>query len=245
MPSAPRHTARQQGNILFLILLAVVLFAALSYAVTSSMRGGGRDASSEGAKTHAATIIQQLAMVDNTIQRMTMAGVKPEHLDFNDGGLNSSMNVNSNCANDTCRVFRQMTLAPAPRGASDMGDPPNSGVWTPNREGKLFAILASIKHVGTTLPEIIIGYKGLNKATCDQINIMNGIYAEGAAMISMYENFGTGGTDYTDFAGNMDPFPALTADKWGSNDPRLIGRNTFCFYRGTVGHYAMHVVYPR
>jgi len=76
---------RTRGNILFLILLAVVLFAALSYAVTSSMRGGGRDASSENLQAGAAAISQYVALLRIEVQRlMLMNDCKVENIDWRD-----------------------------------------------------------------------------------------------------------------------------------------------------------------
>lgn len=62
----------QRGNILFLILLAVVLFAALSYAVTSSTQGGGADASSEIAELEAARQADYITLIQNTALRLEM-----------------------------------------------------------------------------------------------------------------------------------------------------------------------------
>lgn len=62
----------QRGNILFLILLAVVLFAALSYAVTQSIQGGGNDASSEIADLEAARQSDYITLVQNTALRLEL-----------------------------------------------------------------------------------------------------------------------------------------------------------------------------
>lgn len=59
---------QQTGNVLFLILIAVVLFAALSYAVTQSSRGGGNTAA-ESARLDASRILQWYAKMQNDYMR--------------------------------------------------------------------------------------------------------------------------------------------------------------------------------
>jgi hypothetical protein len=56
---------KQSGNVLFLILIAVALFAALSYAVTQSSRGGG-DADNELAQIAQAESDNCTSSVDAT-----------------------------------------------------------------------------------------------------------------------------------------------------------------------------------
>lgn len=62
----------RSGNVLFLILIAVALFAALSYAVTQSSRSGGNDISDEDARLAASRILQFNTNLDSVIQRLRL-----------------------------------------------------------------------------------------------------------------------------------------------------------------------------
>jgi type II secretory pathway pseudopilin PulG len=65
--------AHQKGNVLFLILIAVALFGALSYAVTQSTRGGS-SADKETIELKAVEFIQQAALITQTIKRKYLLG---------------------------------------------------------------------------------------------------------------------------------------------------------------------------
>lgn len=62
----------QKGNILFLILIAVALFAALSYAVTGSSRTSSNAISDDKAKIAASQIIQYATMIEQAISKMRL-----------------------------------------------------------------------------------------------------------------------------------------------------------------------------
>jgi len=66
-------TAGERGNALFLILIAVALFAALSYAITQSGRGGGT-VDKEQALITAAAIVEYPATLRTAVTRMIITG---------------------------------------------------------------------------------------------------------------------------------------------------------------------------
>lgn len=63
-----------RGNILFMLLIGVVLFAALSYAVSQSLRGGGKDASQEKAQLDQGVLDSYQAAVRNGAYRLELDG---------------------------------------------------------------------------------------------------------------------------------------------------------------------------
>lgn len=77
MSSSPSSSS---GNVLFLILIAVALFAALSYAVTSSTRSGGGDASKEKVILAVNQFEQFKSSVNTSYLRLKMNGCSIESI---------------------------------------------------------------------------------------------------------------------------------------------------------------------
>lgn len=92
-----------RGNALFLILIGVALFAALSYAVTQTGRGG-RDARNETIEIEASRLFTQMASIRSAVDRLTLLGCPKEQLSY-EGAPGSYANQVKFPSDTDCLVF--------------------------------------------------------------------------------------------------------------------------------------------
>lgn len=160
-----RIIQKEDGNVLFLILIAVALFAALSYAVTSSTRSGG-NASSETNLISSAQVTQYPASVSTAIVRMIISGTSVSEVRFNRPAEFSDLD------NDPIGVFHpdgggaQYVTAPA-----DVMVDGNPGDWTFNGELEV----PDIGSAGAGGNDIIAFLVGIRQSICSKINEEHGL----------------------------------------------------------------------
>lgn len=174
-----------RGNVLFLILLAVALFAALSYAVTQAGRSGGKDISDEDARLAASQITQYATLLEQTVTRLRLSnGCRDTQISFaadSDGDGNwydtDDDYHNPNAPSDfSCHVFH------ADGGAiynSEISDGLNDGSdWVFTGRNRVIHVGISSCPGGSgdpTCPELMALLRNLPLQTCISINENLGI----------------------------------------------------------------------
>lgn len=145
----------QRGTALFLILIAVALFAALSYAMTSSTRGSGRGVEWEKARLTAQRFISFGDGVRRAVMRMRIAGAEISDLNFDPA------------ATGKYAVFSEegggALFSPPPPEADAQND---AYVWNFYKPSEGW----SSPGVGTSAPELFIWIVGLDENVCKAIN---------------------------------------------------------------------------
>lgn len=226
----------EQGNVLFLILIAVALFAALSYAVTSSTRSSGGDAGSETNLISSAQITQYPSSVGTSIVRMIISGIGIDEIRFNRPSEFDDLDAVA------IGVFHpkggSATYNPAPASIMLDGD---AGDWTFNADLEVPDIGLS----GADGNDIIAFLVGIKQSICRKINEEHGLGAVAPVLSSdlssdytnrMYDD---GSTDY-EFPMATDE-PDIT-DGSGTFDGQPFG----CFQNAGGGDYVYyHVVVER
>lgn len=95
----------EQGNVFFYILIAIALFAALSYAVSRNNSGSTNIFTDEQAKLAAQEIIEYGNTVANAVQKLRLRGCSDTEISFQNNIVGGYINTPPSPADNSCHVF--------------------------------------------------------------------------------------------------------------------------------------------
>lgn len=157
-PLPERHGER--GSIIFYILIAVVVFAALTYAVATSLRGNGTSLNSQQTSLAASDIIATGNRLVEAVTRLRLRDIPKDFISFENSTVTGY--TNGACASGTCKVFDGagggLTWETAPSGSQT-----TAHAWG-------FTATRAINQVGTSDPELIALLPNLTLDVCNAIN---------------------------------------------------------------------------
>ena len=230
----------QKGNVLFLILVAVVLFAALSYAVTQSSRGSG-NANDEQAVISTAQKIQFANAVKVAFDRLSIRGCDKSEISFDwTPGVGSEKNANAP-SDLSCHIFSANGGGVAPPQLSEQVDAyAGANGWTevdryafPGHGASDDVSTAGGRCIGC---EVFFVYHNASDAECLEIN---GEFAGLSTFPPMYYVL------YNNYDGDF----STTGGYWLENEAGGVVGNaeTFCVkeYNGNEQNVIFHTIWSR
>lgn len=160
----------ESGNIFFIILISIALFAALTnYALTSSSKNGGSDLSAEKINLMADEMIQVAGNARASFDRLRLTrNLPPEKIEY---AKNNTLTYNTACTSNSCRLHH-------PDGGGFVNGPaPYNARYFPTNttsDDYLFRLI-KVQDVGTSLPDIVLYIYGIEPDVCEAINRKVGI----------------------------------------------------------------------
>lgn len=229
------HYHSERGSAFVFILIGVVLFAALSYAVTQSIRvstdsTGPSLGAAERNTTTVTDLMQFLDSLKMRIFEMSSAGISESKFDFRNNvyllatGATITANNNASCGGATdCSVFSPY----APNGitpilftnAADTSEQTTNTI-PKNGHGRVGEI--NIKGVGTVAPDLVFIIQGIKPDICNLYNAKQGLTT----------NY-TAATDLTSIGESATSVPAAfsgytTSNSFAYGATTFTGKKSFC-----------------
>lgn len=156
-------SSRQNGSALFMILIAVALFAALSFAL-SQQSDSGKALSSEKIRILASDVIDMGTQMSETIAHMRLNKITLQKISFENPVMTGY--INASCSVDSCKVF-------AYDGGGRDWEQPVTEVSHGADWGYTGDI--AIKNVGTDDADLVAILPNLPLSICEQLNKMLGV----------------------------------------------------------------------
>lgn len=155
---------RQSGNIFFIILIAVMLFAALSFTFSRGIQQGGENVSRRQAELIAGDILNYAQRVERGVQRILSNRISENALSFENNFVAGY--AHGGCTEDACRVF-----APSGGGVAWQDAPTNANngepyVFVTNRVG---SDDGTTRQIGTAERDLVI-LLPVKPSICAEIN---------------------------------------------------------------------------
>lgn len=175
----------QNGSVFFYILLAVVLFAALAFTVSRSIRGSGSSTLTERqAEIAASEIMDYSAQISREVDRIRRNNISETDIDFFSEKFlkhtsNPSLwNQNPNCSSDECRVFHsaggKMHETIFENYATPLSLPFSSSY---PKGGHPSFHRVSVETAGTDAEDLIMNIVSIKQEVCEKINEKLGVPA--------------------------------------------------------------------
>ena len=162
-------TNPQSGNVLWFILLAVALLAALTIVIGRSSSTVDQSGDVEQQTVKASQMLRYAKSIEAAVQEMRLRDVSENDIslwhDSDGNGTEdaSDDNYNPGCTQTTCKIFNAggagLTYTPPPTGVSGSTD------W-------LFVATNDVTGVGTTNTDLILILPDMRPSVCAHINRM-------------------------------------------------------------------------
>ena len=152
----------EEGNVLFLILIAVALFAALSYAVTQSGGSGSGSAGEETNLIRGAQLTQYPSNVKQAVTRMLIGGgIAKQDIVF-DPPSNFSTDLDTDTKKSEAVFHPNGGGAPFQKEAK-LGSDVVAGEWK-------YVGTEAVKNLGTNKPELMMFAAKIPTGICQSVN---------------------------------------------------------------------------
>lgn len=230
------HKNYQRGSALFMILMAVALFAALAFTFSRGLQQGSENLSERQADLAATDVLGFATKAERTVAGMLQKRGRSE-VDMNFAGLNGTY-TNTYCNTDACKIFSPEGggIAPVYPMARWLDTSQSAelyyGSWYVTARFCVQDVGDSSTCLGTGGTDLLLILPYLQKRLCERINLKLGIPSP-VPVIAAPGSIDAGGK----FDGSFNPGSQVV---W--TDAALDGRNAGCFSDTSLGTYHFYQV---
>lgn len=224
-----KHDTSQNGNVLFYILIAVALLAALSFAISQGGRGNINTIGEERARLLAAEIIEYSSNIKNAVTQLKLRGCADNELSFENNFAGGYENTNAP-GDNSCNIFN-------PAGGGIVYRETDESVLDTSfsadgfYQQKVFLGGFRVVDQGSDETELLLYMPFITDQICSALNEELGII-----LPTQTDIFGGGGGGGT-FNGESDDFNPQSTPDLGDEATNIQGKTAFCINFSGSNHY--------